>query len=106
MSNYEPWEQRMRGIIGNPKLPKEMSDDFLECFNELELLRNTIALSYGYLWHVNSEPAIPRIYHAEKAARSARNILRLMLTDEKREEAINEVRLLINKDMKENEEKI
>lgn len=57
-----------------------------------------IQLAYGYLWHINNEPAAPvPIYAAETAAYQARKYLRDLLTTEKRGEGINQVGVLIGR---------
>lgn len=56
--------------------------------------REAVATAYGYLWHVNNEPAAPiPMYSPEKAAYEARRALRDLLTSGQRGEAINKVGL-------------
>ncbi len=51
-----------------------------------------VADAYGHLWHVNNEPMAPiALRSPEKAAYEARKILRDMLTNEQRGEAINKI---------------
>ncbi len=59
---------------------------------EIETLLHVIALAYGHLWHVNNEPGTPNQHPPERAAYDARRILRNLLTNEQRGEAINRVR--------------
>jgi hypothetical protein len=55
-----------------------------------------VALAYGYLWHVNNEPAAPiPMYSPERAAYEARKILRDLMTHEQRGVAINKVAALL-----------
>ena len=59
---------------------------------ELEKLRAAVATAYGYLWHVNNEPGTPNQYPPERAAYEARKVLRDLMTQEQRGNAINKVR--------------
>ncbi len=63
--------------------------------DEIDTLRQAIATAYGHLWHVNNEPGTPNQHSPERAAFDARKILRDLLTNEQRGEAINRVRELL-----------
>ena len=55
-----------------------------------------IALAYGYLWHVNTEPMAPvPMYSPQQSAMDARKILRDLMTHEQRGEAIGKVQALL-----------
>ena len=59
-------------------------------------LKEAVALAYGYLWHVNNEPMAPiPLYSPETAAHEARKVLRDLMTNEQRGEAINRVQKLL-----------
>ena len=59
-------------------------------------LKEAVALAYGYLWHVNNEPMAPvPLYSPETAAHEARKVLRNLMTNEQRGEAINCVQKLL-----------
>ncbi|MDE2202701.1 MAG: DUF551 domain-containing protein [Burkholderiaceae bacterium] len=52
--------------------------------------QEAVAEAYGYLWHVNNDPAAPiPLYSPERAAYEARKRLRDLLTTEQRGAAIN-----------------
>ena len=63
--------------------------------DEIDALRQAIATAYGHLWHVNNEPGTPNQHSPERAAFDARKILRALMTNEQRGEAINRVRELL-----------
>lgn len=68
----------------------------VEAADEIERLRSALALAYGYLWHVNTEPMAPiPTYSPERAAREARGVLRDLLTHEQRGNAINQVQAIL-----------
>ena len=51
---------------------------------EMRALREAVALAYGFLWRVNSEPGAPHQCSAEMAAYEARKVLGDTLTHEQR----------------------
>lgn len=82
----------------NERIPPEvMVDRIMEAAepDEIDRLRDAIALAYGYLWHVNNEPGTPCRYPPEKAAYEARKVLRDLMTHEQRGEAINKAREIL-----------
>lgn len=54
-----------------------------------------VAIAYGYLWHVNNEPGTPQQYPPGRAAYEARKLLRDLMTNEQRGQAITKVRAMI-----------
>ena len=68
---------------------------------QIERRDRAIAMAYGFLWHVNSEPGTPQQYPPEKMAYEARKILRGLMTHEQRGRAIAKVRELWNNHTKE-----
>lgn len=63
---------------------------------EAEGLRAKVATAYGWLWHVNNEPAAPvPLFSSEQAAYEARKILRDTMTHDQRGKAINSVAAIL-----------
>lgn len=63
---------------------------------EVEGLRAKVATAYGWLWHVNNEPAAPvPLLSSEQAAYEARKILRDTMTHDQRGKAINSVAAIL-----------
>ena len=75
------------------------SPELVRLREELRSLKDSIAMAYGFLWHVNNEPGTPQQYDPERAAYEARKILRDKLTNEMREHGINDAKAWINKDI-------
>jgi len=64
--------------------------------SELAALRDSVALAYGHLWHVNNDPDAPVCRYLPKdAAYAARLALRETLSNERRGEGINRVRAML-----------
>ncbi len=58
--------------------------------------KQAVMLAYGHLWHVNNEPMAPiPLRSPEKSAYEARKLLREMLTQPERGEAINQVAAIL-----------
>lgn len=63
-------------------------------------LANAAMTAYGWLWHVNNEPAAPvPLWSPEQAAYEARKALRDLLTSSERGKAINTVQVLLDAKM-------
>lgn len=61
-----------------------------------QVWRKAVQEAYGWLWHVNNEPAAPvPLWSPDQAAYKARQSLRELLTHQERGEAINAIRGLL-----------
>ena len=75
---------------------KVLQNDALAALEVLDEMLALIGTAYGHLWHVNNEPMAPiPLYSPETAAREARKVLRELMTNEQRGEAINRVQKLL-----------
>jgi hypothetical protein len=102
----DTWRQVMRFAGGDPDALVGPSHDELLADHCVALRgepeaagqdwRRAVALAYGHLWHVNNEPMAPvPLRSPETAAYAARKVLRDLLTNEERGEAINAVQALL-----------
>lgn len=65
---------------------------------EEEQLRAKVALAYGFLWHINTEPGTPAPMVApERASYEARKALRDVLSEEERGAGIEAARLSMSR---------
>lgn len=65
---------------------------------EIDRLREGMHIAYGYLWHINCEPAAPiKTYSPLAASNAARRALRELMDSEERGKAINKVSELLSK---------
>lgn len=83
-------------MITDDQLKLMRDEGFRIAADEIAKMQAAMALAYGYLWHVNNEPAAPiPLYSPEKAAYEARKLLRDTMTHEQRGVAINRVQALL-----------
>ena len=94
------WVARLRGLASGEIIGEIPEIEYSLAADEMQRMRDAMALVYGYLWHVNAgmdapPDCAPPSLTPEKAAYAARRVLRDLMTGEQRGTAINAVRQLL-----------